>query len=314
MSIYRVLNMDAPVVEYQVMHQPKRSVPTKEYVETLIGLHRRIHEESLKVSTAWDMFSREATDRSVQAIRGVLMQFLTTPLQSDQGEIRRLVGDQVRQLGTTLQPWGHVGVMRSTEAQFVTELVRNGPLKNVSASGRKYLKSLGFTLGKGSPPVFESTFEVDGGLNLDVMEAIVRDKVGIYAQTHGKHIQQFSGYVFAAFNRIIAAEPKEESGETAEAVLFFAKGESKYALFRKAMSDRLLKVLERHKKVRVSVWQRKLGLGNGEEFHCRIGAASKEIAGAFVKDLLSEPESGGVGASLKKGHLLLKMRIALAKP
>ena len=76
MSIYKVLSLDIPVLAYSVLHQPRKTVKTKEYAKSLLGLRTKLMEESQKIQTAWQNYLSEMTAKTVQTTRGNLSQFL----------------------------------------------------------------------------------------------------------------------------------------------------------------------------------------------------------------------------------------------
>ena len=305
MSLYRTLNCDRPVIQYSIIHQPGRDVPLREYQRNMLEMHRAVQQESKTISAQWDQAVHETSERSVQAIRGSLMQFLTTPLQSDLGEIRRHILEQVQSVVTSVIPYSTLGPTTSNEGRFDIDPLRTGPLKGVTSSGRRYLEELGFKSTKASPPVFESVFLVDGGLNLDVLEHIVRDRMGIYASLHGKHIQEAVAMTFAVHN-LVHHSGEAEDHQGVEAVLFFSKGAVKYETFRQSLKASLESIWGNKHTKSVSVWQRKLGLGRGREFQVRIRTSGRAAGTESVERLLRAAEGGDAGAALSKGQLLYK--------
>ncbi len=309
MSIYRTLNFDRPVIQYSIIHQSGRDVLLRDYTKNMLEMHRSVQQESRSITTQWEQAMRDASERSVQAIRGSLMQFLTTPLQSDAEEIRGLVREQFRSVVSAVLPFGTLGPMNSTEGRFHVDPLKTGPLKQVTSGGRKYLEELGFKSTKASPPVFESTFRVDGGVNLDVLEHIVRDRMGIYASLHGKHIREAASMTFAAHN-LIYQRSDSDVHKGVEAVLFFSKGPVKYDGFRQSLFAALDGIWQGHKPDAISVWQRKLGLGKGREFQLRIQAPGRGAATEVVDRLLRSDVGPEAIDALKKGQLLYKEILA----
>jgi hypothetical protein len=271
----------------------------------MLEMHRAVQEEARAITEQWKQYINDASERSVQAIRGSLMPFLTTPLQSDVGEIRRHITDQVRSVVKAVVPHSSLGPVLSSEGRFDVEPLKTGPLKLLTAAGKRHLGELGFKFTKASPPVFESTFLVEGGVNLDILEHIVRDRMGIYASLHGKHIVEAACMTFAAHNLTYRrGEGAEQKGM--EAVIFVEKGPQKYEAFRQGLAAVLDGVLEEKKALLVTVWQRKLGLGRGLEYQIRIRANGRAAATECVDRLLRMEVGGMIQESLRKGRLLYK--------
>ena len=304
MSIYTTLGTEVPLIQYGILHQPGKGVPEDEYRKTMLDLHRKVAEAFNVIQKAWTASSAEATDRAVDAMRGRLLQFLTTPLQSDTEEIRQLLVEQVRQAVDGAIPPTVPGFLGSTEGVVTTTSLKSGPMKRPAGSGRSYLEHLGFRTTRSAAPIFESTFVVEGGLQLDIIEHIVRYLVGIYGSTHGAHLRHFATSATAIHNVVYQKGPLAAPVGSSEALLYFAKGETKYAPFRKALADHLDRVWDVGGLMHISVWQRKLGLGPGHEFHVRIRTSGSEARMAATRKLLGGSGSEAVDNALRKGALV----------
>ncbi len=305
MSLYKALNIERPLIQYSVIHQPGPSVQVRDYQKNMLEMHRAIHAEGAAVKARWLESRREASDRTVQAIRGNLLQFLTTPLQSDIGEIKRVVGEQLEAIIDSVVPHGPLGTVWSVEGKFDVDPLKTGPLKSATATGKRLLGELGFRSTKAAPPIFESTFVVDGAMNLDILEHIVRDRLGIYASIHGKHIREAAGMTFAAHN-LVHRRGEVPGAKGVEAVLMFAKGKIPYESFRRALTDALDAAWQGQHPEHVALWQRKLGLGRGLEFQLRIWAQGRAGATEFMDRLIRAAEVGEVGDALRKSALLYR--------
>ena len=182
--------------------------------------------------------------------------------------------------------------------------------KKLLKNGKTYLDGLGFTTTKGSPDIFESTFIVQGGMNLDILEHIVRDRLGIYATTHGKHIKEFSGYSYAAYNLAFAKGEMPASDAIQkynELTFYFSKPDVKYAPFRSGLTEVMEKLNEGLDLKHVSLWQRKLGLGVGREFVLRVISDRSETAGNIIEWMNGYDDKTFVRESIiGGGHLLVK--------
>ncbi|MCU0452099.1 MAG: hypothetical protein MUE68_00405 [Bacteroidetes bacterium] len=305
MSLYRALDLERLPIQYSVVHQPAPGVQIKEYQQNLQEMHRSVRAEAQAVTARWNEYRRDSAERAVQAIRGNLLQFLTTPLQSDVGEIKRVVTEQIDSTISTIVPHSTLGPLWSTEGKYDVDPLKTGPLKNATAGAKRLLSDLGFKFTKTAPPVYESTFLLDGGLNLDIIEHIVRDRVGIYASLHGRHIREASAMVFAAHNMV---HRRGETGEPKgmEAVLLFSKGPIPYDQFRRGLIEALDAAWEGKPPAQVAVMQRKLGLGRGLEFQLRICASSRGGATDFMDRLLRASAGSEIGDILKSSALLMR--------
>ena len=280
MSIYSALSMEVPVVAYSVLHQMKKGIGEKEYTKTIHDMHTMVRTESANVVEAWKNHLRDLTASSVQTTRGNLSQFLTLPLDTDMKEIYKILEDQIGQLLKQALPVARIGIVTSTEGKFFWEREQNTLLQSMLLRGKDYMKKLKFRTKDEDQYIFESDYFVESGLNLDVIEHIVRDRMGIYAAPHGPHTKQADPFVFAAHNLVYLHGSLETGDSKYEAVIHCAKGNVQYVPFRKGITELLDSVKSESELPHCSVWQRKLGLGSGTEFNIRMRARDRKM----VKD------------------------------
>ncbi len=275
MSTYSILNAPVPTISYSILHQPGSSALVDEYVGTIRELHAVVIRESDALTAAYQKSVRETITRESQALRGALGEFLAMPVRSDTASVQKIFGESFERYQEQVVGTGPLGVIRSYEGRVVEPGFQKAAERKLVVKGRSYLKGLGFARGKAGADVFESVFLVQGGMNLDLLEHIIRDRVGIYGPTHGRHLEQAGRYLFAAYNLVGSWGARADilAGQF-EAALYFSKPAMPYDTFRGGLLG-ALEVLVKEKPVRqVSLWQRKLGLGRGSEFILRCTAAS----------------------------------------
>jgi len=279
MSIYRHLSTPIPTIAYCALHQAHNHMRAEEYTKTMRELHNRIGEESEQISAGYTKALHELTARESQMLSLSLSQFLHTPVSTDQKEVNRVIDEALARFRTQVLENDAFGLKRSVEGKVYFPPSKKAVEKKLLHSGKSYLEGLGFGFGKGRGEIFESMFVIEGGTNLDILEHIVRDRLGIYATTHGKHIKEFSGYSYAAYNLIYAngeIPPAATVKSFTEVAFFFAKNDMKYAPFRAGLTEAFDKLSREQAIDHISLWQRKLGLGRGEEFVLRIMCDSAE--------------------------------------
>ncbi len=277
MSTYSILNAPVPTISYSILHQPGSSASADEYVETIRELHAAVMRESDALTAAYQKSVRETITRESQALRGALGEFLAMPVRSDTASVQKIFGESLERYQQQIVGTAPLGVLRSYEGRILDPGFQKPAERKLLVRGRSYLKGLGFATGKTSADVFESVFLVQGGMNLDLLEHIIRDRVGIYGPTHGRHLEQAGRYLFAAYNLVGSWGTVTRADILAghvEAALHFSKPAMAYDAFRGGLVA-ALEVLVKEKPIRqVSLWQRKLGLGRGSEFILRCTAAS----------------------------------------
>lgn len=307
MSIYSALSLQEPTITYSALHQLKKGMEVKDYVKTMKEMDSMVRAESEKVKEIWRNHLAELRASSAQTTRGTLSQFLTLPLQSDVKEVNRILEDHVNQFLKQLLPSSRPGVVTSTEGRFVWDREQNATLESFLSRGREYLKKLRFKPAESDRDIFESDFVVEGGQNLDIIEHIVRDRMGIYATAHGQHTRETDSFVFAAHNIAYLQGSLEASDSKYEAVIHFAKGKSQYDPFRTEVSEVLDAAQGEFKFSHLSMWQRKLGLGGGAEFHIRARTNERKVFKEFILSLAKKKERKLVYDSIvKNGSLLVK--------
>lgn len=310
MSIYSALAISAPTVAYTSLHQVKKGVATKGYVKTMQEMHQMIRAESEKVEQIWKNHVQELSASSVQTTRGNLSQFLTLPLDTDVKEIHRILGDQVAQLSRQLAPVKRFGVISSTEGRIVWEREQNAVIRQIIDRGRDHLMQLGFQVGKTGTDIFESQFIVEGGLNLDIIEHIVRDRIGTYAHPHGKHIEEFGSMAFAAHNLVLLHGAMDGSPFKYEAAIHFSKEGQQYVPFLKKLAEVFEHLQQEYRFDHMSLWQRKLGLGGGTEFNVRVRCHDKKAIKDFVLGIAKiEDKEGICNLLVKSGYLIIKEQV-----
>ena len=270
-------------------------------------MHQSVGIESDNVTQAWEQHIREITASSVQATRGNLSQFLTLPLDTDVKEVHRILEDQIGQLLNKALPTAKIGVLTSTEGRMIWEREQNNTLQSLAAQGKDYLAKLKFRTKEEEAQIFESDYFVEGGLNLDIIEHIVRDRMGIYSAPHGPHTQQADPFIFAAHNLVYHHGPLATGESKFEAILHFGKGKMQYVPFRKGLTELLEGVGSDSQLSHCSFWQRKLGLGPGAEFNIRMRARDRRLIKEFVSTFAKRAEKNpDLMHVIEKGCLLVK--------
>jgi len=307
MSVYSYLSTPAPRIAYCAIHQALPEIGESAYVDTMQQFHRRIADESDAFRDGYSRFVGDAAGREVQTIRSLLSEFLQTPLRTDEEEIRLRISESLERFRESIQGNRMPGLRSSNEGKVSTTI----PGSPAFQRGNTYLKELGFDLSK-RPEIFESVFEIEGGENLDILEHIVRDRLGIYGASHGRHIKEFSGYAYSMYNLVCEQGVFPYGPARAgciELALFFSKPGPdvvKYAPFRKALVQAMERLVSKHHTEHVSVWQRKLGLGAGVEFVLRVLLHSSTTLEQVMQELAEYDESSVVRDVANHGSALIK--------
>jgi hypothetical protein len=312
MSVYTFLSMPVPTIAYCALHQAAPDVTRDDYVGTMREFHDRLRHESAKLSSAYGRYVEELVGKELHTLRTSITEFLQTPLRLDEGEVQKRVQESFGRLGETLGEHQMPPLIRSVEGEVIDYSSKDPMEKRLLTTGRSYLTEIGFTPGKAN--IFESVFVVRGGQSLDLLEHLVRDVLGIYATTHGKHIKEFDKYAYTAYNLVLeqlAPSEREDRVSGLEGSFFFSKPSPeviKYAPFRSALSLTMEELIRNVPVKRLSVWQRKLGLGAGVEFVARVVCDHEDQLNASIRFLGSLEEK-----SLVREVLLGQARLVVKR-
>jgi hypothetical protein len=153
-----------------------------------------------------------------------------------------------------------------------------------------------------------------GSLHYDVMEHVVRDRMGIYKGSHGDHIEFVGRTSFGTYNLIyqlgenLTADLANDA-QTQEVTFAFSKGPIHYSDFRRDTSALMEHIGEQISLVHASFWQRKLGLGTGKEFALRLRIPAGEEALREVIEVIGNAGRVGKETIIKRGKMLLGRRV-----
>ncbi len=304
MSLYGLLGTAPPRVTYCILHQASSPKGGEDYVATIRQMHDAVRQESAILTAALEKGKREAIARESQVLRGSLTEFLSTPMRSDNASVLNIFTEAFERFERVVAGLAPVGVTGSSDGRVVPLPAPKPPGRRLIASGKTYLRDLGFAGGASKADVFESVFEMAGGFNLDVLEHIIRDRLGIYSGAHGQHLLRAGTYAFAAYN-CVGNWGGDGTPSPYEAALLFAKPVMEYAPFREAVAEAAGQMVNDLKFPGATLWQRKLGLGRGKEFVLRCACASADHAMKIGHWLQQRAEPAFLRAALLDGGSLL---------
>lgn len=312
MDVYRALNADVPQLLFTVIHQSGPTVSDEEFTRTVTALHKEIRKQAQAMGEElhrWlgQQYSQQAEEmvRKLQRL-GVLAE------NADAVEVQQILERDYSRLGNRLGSESLLGLQGSGEEVFAEEIPGDPDLAKRVADGREYLASLGFKPGQG--PLHEAWLLFRGSIHYDVMESVVRDRMGIYRGTHGAHIENIARTSFGTYNLVYQLGESLTAdlvGDvlTQEVTFAFSKGPVHYSDFRQDVSALMEHVGEQINLLHASFWQRKLGLGTGKEFVLRLRVPAGENALREVIEAIASAGRRGKETIIKRGKLLLGRRV-----
>ena len=291
MSIYNVLSFEIPIIAFSVLHQHKKTVTAKEYAKSLHGLRSELNKETERIKTVWQNYISDLTAKTVQATRGNLSQFLSTPIQSDTDDIQKIMRDQIIQTSEQLLPNILYGLAGGYDARYLINTDQSEMPKSRIAVGRSFMQKAGFKVGKRNTAIFESLYVIQGGLNLDILENMVRNGIGIYNSAHENKANEFEMMACSIYNLLFSDGATYNSFDRFELQVNFVKGKESYEVFHKELGESIKYFRTEIHHLNVSIWQRKLALGIRDEYTLRILTndrftlhAAVAVTQKFVKD------------------------------
>jgi len=312
MDVYRALNADVPQLLFTVLHQAGPTVSNEDFTRTVTALHLEIRRQAQEVGEALQQWlQQQARQEAEETARKLQRQGLlaeTASVEAAQQAVER----DFRRFASRVGSESLLGMQGSGEEVFSETMPLDADLAKRVADGHEYMASLGFKPGQG--PLHEAWLLFRGSLHYDVMERVVRDRMGIYKGMHGAHIENVARTSFGTYNLIyqlgesLTADLGSDA-QTHEVTFAFSKGPVHYSDFRRDTSALMEQVGQQTNLAHASFWQRKLGLGTGKEFVLRLRVPAGEDALREVIEMIVNAGRVGKETIIKRGKMLLGRRV-----
>jgi len=312
MDVYRALNADVPQLLFTVMHQAGPVVPEEDFTRTVTALHMDIRQQALAIGEELHRWLEQQYRQQAEETVQKLQRLAALAENADLGKVQEALERDYSRLASRVGTESLLGMQGSGEEVFVEEGPVDSDLAKRFVDGCEYLASLGFKPGQG--PLHEAWLLFRGSIHYDVLEHVVRDRIGIYKSSHGDHIVYVGRVSFGTYNLIyqlgegLTADQADDR-VTQEVTFAFGKGPVQYSPFRQEVSAMLEHVGEQTNLIHASFWQRKLGLGTGKEFVLRLRVPVGEEALRGVIAAIADAGRAGKETIVKRGKMLLGRRV-----
>ena len=312
MDVYRALNADVPQLLFTVMHQAGPLVPEEDFTRTVTALHMDIRQQAQAVGEELHRWLEQQYRQQAEEMVQKLQRLAALAENADLGKVQEALERDYGRLASRVGTESLLGMQGSGEEVLAEEGPVDPELAKRFADGREYLAWLGFKPGQG--PLHEAWLLFRGSVHYDVLEHVVRDRIGIYKSSHGDHIAYVGRVSFGTYNLIyqLGEGLTADLGDdrvTQEVTFAFGKGPVQYSPFRQEVSAMLEHVGEQTSLIHASFWQRKLGLGTGKEFVLRLRLPAGEEALREVIGVISDAGRVGKETIVKRGKMLLGRRV-----
>ncbi len=310
MSLYALTSTPVRTIALSIFHQPAASSDREEYLAWLSEVRAQVHAEAGSMRTALQKSMRESATRQTLILRGLLSQFLQTPISSDDQEVRRLINESLEKFKAEILGDMAVGIRYVDEGRLVFPSLKRARDRKLLQNGRAYLQRAGFTTGKEKAELFESSFAVEGGTNLDLLDTILSRRVTppnpFEPVLEGGTVHRS----FGLYNLLCAHggdPPAIASEQGTEGILLFSRPELMYASLRETILELVEKMATELMPGHVSAWQQKLGLGHGAEYLLRIVGGRTDVVSEAIHWLeLHKGQDAVRGMIIDQGSLLVK--------
>lgn len=312
MDVYRALNTDVPQLLFTVLHQSGPDFPEEDFTRTVTALHQDIRQQAQEVGEELQQWlqqqSHQEAEETVRKLQRLGLLAETASVEAAQQALER----DFRRFAGRVGSESLLGMQGSGEEVFSETMPQDVELAKRVADGHEYMASLGFRPGQG--PLHEAWLLFRGSIHYDVMESIVRDRMGIYRGSHGAHIENIARTSFGTYNLIYQLGESltaDLAGDVLlqEVTFAFSKGPVHYSDFRQEVSALMEHVGEQVNLIHASFWQRKLGLGTGKEFVLRLRIPASENALREVIEVIADSGRRGKETIVKRGKMLLGRRV-----
>jgi hypothetical protein len=312
MDIYRALNADVPQLLFTVMHQAGPEVADEDFIRTVTALQMDIRRQAQAVGEQLHQWLEQQYSQQAEETVRRLQRLAFLSDKADLGEVQQILERDYSHLASRIGSESLIGLQGSAEETFSEETPSDPDLAKRVADGREYLASLGFKPGQG--PLHEAWLLFRSSIHYDVMEHVVRDRLGIYRGSHGAHIENVVRTSFGTYNLIyqlgegLTADLPEDTPRQ-EATFAFSKGPIHYSDFRREVSALMEQIDEQIHLIHASFYQRKLGLGTGKEFVLRLRLPAGEDPLREAIEVIADSGRVGKETIVKRGKLLLGRRV-----
>ena len=312
MDVYRALNANVPQLLFTVLHQSGPTISDEDFTRTVTALHLDMRKQAQEVGEELQQWLQQQSQQEAEETARKLQRLGLLAETASLEAVQQVVERDFRRFAGNVGSESTLGMQGSGEEVFSEAMPLNSDLAKRVADGREYMASLGFKPGQG--PLHEAWLLFRGSVHYDVIEHVVRDRMGIYKGSHGDHIEYVGRTSFGTYNLIyqlgegLTADLASDA-QTQEVTFAFSKGPVHYSDFRRDIAALMEHVGEQVSLIHASFWQRKLGLGTGKEFVLRLRIAAGEDALLETIEVIASAGRVGKETIIKRGKMLLGRRV-----
>ena len=159
----RILHWQGMGILHTSLRQIENSSGALEYLEAAAARHQLLHNTAAIAASLRSEVILQLIEKNAQLVKGGLNQFLSTPIKSDDEEVRRILTDAFLKFSEALYKTPGFRML-STESRILAESTLaigktkvDALLRGILANGKQQLAAVGFKNGKWRGDLYAST-------------------------------------------------------------------------------------------------------------------------------------------------------------
>ncbi|MGA7160487.1 MAG: hypothetical protein WBZ48_05755 [Bacteroidota bacterium] len=186
MSIFTELGIPSRTISYSMVYQARPVIEIVEFKKVINESLRNTLMDAALLRDAFQSSLIEARMKSAQVSQGALNQYLSTPIKSDNEDVRRIIKEALEKYSDQILPTAKIGIEAAWNSNIVGDAIIVGSQTKLSvlvrkmlSSGKRTLGHLGFSRGKSSSTIFETVYLLETGINVDLLEYVLRKSASV---------------------------------------------------------------------------------------------------------------------------------------
>ncbi len=300
------------MIAYSINQQIKQSLVDENYLNGMKESFALLRKTSDALVADLAKSYIESLQKYSQVTRGSLNQFLSTPIKSDDEEIRRIIKDNFERFAEQYFDMLNTGVQRSWQSRVVTDPAlftnHDKKVKKLFSAGKKLLAQYGIISGKVPSAVFESVFIFPTAQGLSHLNKVINTLPdGEFEYLNSSAARG------AALERIVhetGVQPTNivKNGTAAQwGITFYPKQRETFAEFETKCADLFARISSELNIQHLALWKRLLGLGTGPLYSIRLTIIpDMQMVTEIVRWLAEKADSEMRASIITNGGLVVK--------
>ncbi len=295
------------MITYSITQQIKQSLVDNEYLNALKESFALLRKASDALTDEAKKSQAEVLFKSSQVARGSLNQFLSTPIKSDDEEIRRIIRDSMERYAELFSDMRNIGILHSWQAQLITgPLLLSNSDKNVKRllnNGKKMLSELSMLSGKLPSTVFESVFVFTSTLGLAHLSGLI----GSLHDGESEYLNSGTTGKASLSEIIHEVGSQSQLPKQWEVTLYPTLKPSTGEEFERACADLFTQIAAELNIQHIALWKRLLGLGNGPLYSIRLTIIpDMQMLAETIRWLVEKTDGELRASTVTNGGLVVK--------